>query len=61
MNTVTLEEASELAGSFDIELTHCEDAKTGTSLGWPPQPLILHGSFDRLPLDANGLTLSPGR
>jgi hypothetical protein len=38
-----------MSGSFDIELSHCEDAETGTPLGWPPQPFILHGSFDRLP------------
>ena len=51
LNTVTLQDSGELAGSFDIELARCEDAETGTPLGWPPQPLILHGSFDRLPLD----------
>ena len=50
---VTLEESSELSGSFDIELAHCEDAETGMPLGWPPEPLRLHGSFDRLPLDIN--------
>ena len=27
------------------------DADTGKPLGWPPEPLVLHGSFDRLPLD----------
>lgn len=42
----------ELAGSFEIELARCEDAETGQPLGWPPEPLILHGSFDRLPLDS---------
>lgn len=45
-------EAGELSGSFDIELTRCEDADTGKTLGWPPQPLVLHGSFDRLHPDA---------
>ena len=40
--------SGERAGTFDIELPHCEDAKTGVPLGWPPRPLILHGSFDRL-------------
>ena len=44
-----LEDGAELAGSFDITLAHCEDAETGESLGWPPRPLVLHGSFDRLP------------
>ena len=41
-----------LSGAFDVELTHCEDADTGEPLGWPPAPLRLHGSFDRLPLGA---------
>ena len=51
MNTVTLGESGEMSGSFDIDLAHCEDAETGTPLGWPTKPLVLHGSFDRLPLD----------
>ena len=42
------DETGELSGSFDIELTRCEDAETGEPLGWPPEPLVLHGSFDRL-------------
>jgi len=50
-NTTTLAESGELSGSFDIEFARCEDADTGTPLGWPPQPLVLHGSFDRLPPD----------
>lgn len=41
--------SGEVSGSFDIELPRCEDADTGTPLGWPPKPFILHGSFDRLP------------
>jgi len=44
----------ELSGNFDIELAHCEDAGTGESLGWPPGPLVLHGSFDRLALGSPG-------
>ncbi len=51
VNTVTLGESGEMSGSFDIDLAHCEDAETGTPLGWPPKPLLLHGSFDRLPPD----------
>ena len=51
LNMVMLEESGELAGTFDIELARCEDAETGTPLGWPPKPFILHGSFDRLPPD----------
>ncbi len=53
LNSVTPGESGELSGSFDIELAHCEDAETGTPLGWPPRPLLLHGSFDRLPLDTD--------
>ena len=51
LNTTALAEPGELSGSFDIELARCEHADTGKSLGWPPVPLVLHGSFDRLPLD----------
>lgn len=40
-----------LAGNFDVELARCEDAETGTPLGWPPEPLVLHGSFDQLSMD----------
>jgi hypothetical protein len=43
--------SGELSGNFDVELARCEDADTGTPLGWPPEPLVLHGSFDRLRLD----------
>ncbi len=49
--TVTLAESGELSGSFDIELARCEDANTGEPLGWPTKPLVLHGSFDRLPME----------
>lgn len=52
LSTTVLAESGELSGSFDIELARCEDANTGKPLGWPPEPLLLHGSFDRLPLDA---------
>ena len=51
LSTTALAESGELSGSFDIELAHLEDADTGTPLGWPPEPLVLHGSFDRLPPD----------
>ena len=51
MNTVTLGGSGEMSGHFDIDLARCEDAKTGAALGWPTKPLILHGSFDRLPTD----------
>jgi hypothetical protein len=49
LSATALPESGGLSGSFHIELARCEDARTGESLGWPPQPLVLHGSFDRLP------------
>lgn len=52
LSTTRWPESGELSGSFDVELARCEDAATGKPLGWPPEPLVLHGSFDRLPLDA---------
>jgi len=51
LSTTVLAGSGELSGSFDIELARCEDANTGKPLGWPPKPLVLHGSFDRLPLN----------
>jgi len=53
LSTTALAESGELSGSFDIELARCEYADTGTPLGWPPEPLGLHGSFDRLPVDTD--------
>lgn len=50
LSTTALAESGGLSGRFDIELARCEDAETGVALGWPPKPLVLHGSFDRLPL-----------
>lgn len=49
INTSLLPDSDEFSGDFDITLDSCEDADTGEPLGWPPEPLILHGSFDRLP------------
>jgi hypothetical protein len=43
----------EISGDFDVELPICEDAATGKDLGWPPRPLVLHGSFDRLRLETS--------
>jgi len=51
LRTTRLAETGELSGSFDVELARCENVDTGNVLGWPPKPLVLHGSFDRLPLD----------
>lgn len=52
VETRALGETGEWSGRFDVELAHCEDAATGKPLGWPPKPLVLHGSFDRLRPDA---------
>ncbi len=46
-----LAETGELSGRFDIEVRNCENAETGEPLTWPTTPLVLHGSFDRLPLN----------
>ena len=51
LSTTAQAEAGELRGSFDIELARCEHADTGQPLGWPSKPLVLHGSFDQLPLN----------
>ena len=48
LSSTALAKSGELSGSFDIELARCEYADTGKPLGWPPKPLVLHGSFDRL-------------
>lgn len=58
VGTTALTGSGELSGNFDIELARCEDAGTGKPLGWPPEPLVLHGSFDRLPLDSSGGALN---
>ena len=41
---------NEFSGNFAIEIPVCVDAETGQSLGWPPKPFVLRGSFDRLPI-----------
>lgn len=46
-----LDDRNEWAGTFEMELEHCDDYETGQPLGWPPSPLILHGSFDRLVME----------
>lgn len=51
LRSAKVADSGEVSGNFDIELSRCEDADTGEPLGWPPKPLILHGSFDRLPLN----------
>lgn len=49
---IELLESGEISGHFDIQLPHCEDAKTGERLDWPPRPFVLRGSFDRLLLES---------
>lgn len=51
LSLIALGDSGEQSGSFEIELARCEDADTGKLLGWPPQPLVLHGSFDRLQME----------
>lgn len=60
LSTTALAESGELSGSFDVELARCEDADTGKPLGWPPRPLVLHGSFDQLPLGHRRVHPDPG-
>jgi hypothetical protein len=41
--------ADEFSGHFAVELATCENVQSGKALDWPPAPLTVHGSFDRLP------------
>ena len=52
LRTATRSGGGELGGDFRVELSTCEDAGTGRAIGWPPAPLIVVGSFDRLPRGA---------
>jgi hypothetical protein len=36
-------------GSFQVEITNCENAETGKPIQWPPAPLTVRGSFAGLP------------
>ncbi len=47
--TTAAGEVGEISGRFEIDLDRCEHADTGQPLGWPAEPLVLHGSFDRIP------------
>ena len=38
----------EYSGSFELELPHAVHPNTNAGIGWPPRPLVLVGSFDRL-------------
>lgn len=50
VETAPLDGGDALWGRFDVELPRCVYADSGEPLGWPSKPLVLHGSFDRLPL-----------
>lgn len=50
VETSLLDGGDALWGRFDVELPQCVYAQSGEPLGWPSSPLVLHGSFDRLPL-----------
>ena len=50
--TTTLAETGELSGRFHLEVPRFEEAATGSTLSWSPHPVVLHGSFDRLPTGA---------
>ena len=41
--------ADEFGGHFLVELATCENVESGKALDWPPAPLTVRGSFDRLP------------
>jgi len=42
--------SDEAGGRFHFELATCENARTGKVIEWPPAPLTVLGSFDRLPV-----------
>ena len=41
--------SDELGGRFLVKLATCENAESGKTINWPPAPLTLRGSFERLP------------
>ena len=41
--------ADEFSGDFLVELATCDNTESGKALEWPPAPLTVRGSFDRLP------------
>jgi hypothetical protein len=41
--------AADFSGHFLVELLTCENVESGKALDWPPAPLTVRGSFDRLP------------
>jgi hypothetical protein len=50
LRTNTQAGPDELGGTFLVELATCETAETGKLIDWPPAPLTVRGSFERLPM-----------
>jgi len=48
LHTALPGDADELDGTFSLELAECENVASGKSLKWPPRPLTVRGTFDRL-------------
>jgi hypothetical protein len=49
LRTTTRAGADELGGRFLVKLATSENVKSGKAIEWPPAPLTVRGSFDRLP------------
>jgi hypothetical protein len=49
LRTTTRAGSDELGGRFLVKLATCENVASGKALEWPPAPLTVLGSFDRLP------------
>jgi hypothetical protein len=49
LRTTSRAGADELGGRFLVKLATCENAESGKTINWPPAPLTLRGSFERLP------------
>ncbi len=50
LHTAKRSGSDEFGGRFRVELANCEIAETGRAIEWPPAPLTVLGSFDRLPI-----------
>ena len=49
LRTTTRAGSGELGGRFLVKLATCENAESGKVIDWPPAPLTVLGTFDRLP------------
>ncbi|MEM7480442.1 MAG: hypothetical protein AAF481_04660 [Acidobacteriota bacterium] len=47
----TRSDADGVRGSLRVELSTCENIGTGKTINWPPAPLVVSGSFERLPAE----------